>query len=191
MPVTDAADGGGTQTIPTGHHRRRLVLVAIGIVALVAVVLLPKTSGDDMTGEPELAPTFELPSVRNGEGTVSLVQFRGKPVVLNFWASWCVPCRKEMPAFRAVAARLDGKVTFVGVNHQDGRGGAIDLLEETGVRYPSAYDPKGTVAPTFGLFGMPSTVFISAEGRVLDERTGEMSQSELEDTIRELFGIAS
>lgn len=190
--MTNATDVGGNQAGPAGHRRWRLVLVAIGIVALVAVLLLPKSSGDDTTaGEQGLAPMFELPSVIKGEGTVSLAQFRGKPVVLNFWASWCVPCRKEMPAFQAVAERLDGQVAFVGVNHKDGRSGALDLLDETGVRYPTGYDPKGSVAQSFGLFGMPTTVFISPEGRILERRTGEMSKADLEDTIGKVFGIVT
>lgn len=172
----------------TRHPRRRMVLVGIGVVAFAAALLLERTSRDSTTNERE-AVTFELPNVIKGESTVSLAQLRGRPVVLNFWASWCVPCRKEMPAFQAVAEQFDGQVAFVGVNHRDGRGGATDLLEETGALYPSAYDPKGSVAPTFRLLGMPSTVFISAEGRVLEKRTGEMSRSELEDTIREVFEI--
>ena len=170
-----------------GRRRLRLVLGGIGAVALIAVLFVPKSSGDG-SGE-RAAPPFELPSVVDPDRTVSLAQFRGTPVVLNFWASWCVPCRKEMPTFQAVAERLDGKVAFVGVNHQDGRSGARDLLEESGVRYPAAYDPKGSVARSFGLFGMPTTVFITAEGRVVKKRTGELSQSELEDTIREVLGV--
>ena len=121
---------------------------------------------------------------------MSLRALRGKPVVVNFWASWCVPCRKEMPAFAAVHASLGDKVAFVGVNNKDFRDSAIKFMEQTGVRYPSGFDPQGGVAARYGVVGMPVTVFISEDGTVLETRTGELIGDELEQTINRLFGVA-
>ena len=104
---------------------------------------------------------------------MSLRAQRGKPVVVNFWASWCVPCRKEMPAFAAVHASLGDKVAFVGVNNKDLRDSAIKFMDQTGVRYPSGFDPQGDVAARYG-----------------ESRTGELIGDELQRTIHRLFGVA-
>lgn len=170
---------------------RRIVAGAAAVVVLAVGVFVTGAAGGGGPAAGREAPGFDLPTVTDRNRQVALGQFRGTPVVLNFWASWCVPCRKELPAFQSVAHRLEGRVAFVGVNHQDGRGGATDLLAETGVRYPSVYDPGGSVARSYGLFGMPTTVFISADGRIVEKRTGELSRSELVETIQEVFGITA
>lgn len=135
------------------------------------------------------APAFALPEVREGGATVRLADFAGRPVVVNFFASWCVPCRAEMPAFEAVARSLDGRVAFVGIDHRDSRRLARRLLDETGVSYPAAYDPGGSVAAAYRLFGMPTTVFVGPGGTLVARRTGEMSRAELERALGELFGV--
>ena len=136
-----------------------------------------------------MAPAFAVPDLRDETRTIELEQLRGHPVVLNFWASWCVPCRKELPAFQAVYGRMGDQVTFLGMNHQDSRDDAVALLRKTGVQYQSGFDPKGRVARAYALYGMPTTVFISAGGRILATRTGEMSESQLADEIRDLFAV--
>ena len=118
---------------------------------------------------------------------VSLSQFRGRPVVLNFWASWCVPCRREMPAFEAAHRRLGSRVVFLGVNHQDALRAALKFLTETGVTYPSGYDPDGGVARKYGLFGLPTTIFVSPDGKVVARRTGETTADELQRKIAGLL----
>ncbi|MDP9418625.1 MAG: TlpA family protein disulfide reductase [Actinomycetota bacterium] len=184
---------GSTETQERDNPRRprRGWLVAAGVVlaVLVAGLAYSGLEGSDTRTVKGggAARLFELPNVHPDEPVVSLASFRGKPVVLNFWASWCVPCRKEMPAFQAVAEQVSDRVAFVGVNHQDSRRLAVDLLADTGVRYPSGYDPGGKVAAAYGLFGMPTTLFISPEGRILERRTGEMSRQDLERAIERLF----
>jgi cytochrome c biogenesis protein CcmG/thiol:disulfide interchange protein DsbE len=78
-------------------------------------------------------------------------------------------------------------VAFVGVNHQDQREAALALVREAGMSYPAGFDPDGKVALDYGLFGMPTTIFISPQGQVVEHRTGEMTEGELEDTIRHLL----
>lgn len=115
--------------------------------------------------------------------------FRGRPLVVNLFASWCVPCRKELPAFRAVSEQLGARVAFLGVNHQDNRKSGQDMLAEFGIRYPAGYDPDGKVAADYGLVGMPSTLFVSPDGRLLETHTGELTRRQLEDAISRLFGV--
>lgn len=136
-----------------------------------------------------MAPAFAVPDLRDETRTIELEQLRGHPVVLNFWASWCVPCRKELPAFQALYGRMGDQVTFLGMNHQDSRDDAVALLQKSGVQYRSGFDPQGRVARAYALYGMPTTVFISSEGRILATRTGEMSESQLADDIRDLFAV--
>ena len=139
-------------------------------------------------GGPKTAKNFELPRLDAG-GTVSLAALRGQPVIVNFFASWCDPCRREMPALQAVSARTEGKVAFLGVDHQDDKAGALKLLADTAVHYPTGYDPEGKVATAYGLLGMPTTLFISADGRLLDKHFGELSEAKLDERISTLFGL--
>lgn len=173
------------------RRRRRLVVGAliVGVAAIAPVVAGSRgglQTAPPVKGEGS-APAFELDNVRPGEAPVSLAAARGKPVVLNFWASWCVPCRREMPAFQAVHEATKDRVTFLGVNNQDQRDPALSLLAETGVSYSSGFDPAGKVALAYGLYGMPTTVFISADGQLLERKTGEIRRDELEATIDRLF----
>ena len=160
------------------------------MLAVAGAALAGRSVGDGKvvrTGSGQPATNFALPNLREGGEPVRLADYRGRPVVVNFWASWCVPCRREMPAFEVVAKRMRGKVAFIGVNHQDGRTGALALLDETGVTYPAGYDPEGTVAKAYGLIGMPSTIFVSANGEIVGRRTGGLTSAELERAIDDLL----
>ena len=173
--------------------RRRLLVAGLGAVigALAVGAAVSYEPGDGAlvrAGDPRPARSFEVPDLRDPAATIALRDFAGRPVILNFWASWCVPCRREMPAFQAVHQRLGDRVAFVGLNHQDNREAALDLLDKTGVTYPSGFDPRGKVATAYDLIGMPTTVLITADGRVFGKRTGEMKRDELEAAIRDLLG---
>jgi len=172
---------------------RPVVIATLGaFLMLVVVVALRYRPGDSpvvRSDADRTAPAFAVPDLGDETATVSLEQFRGRPVVLNFWAAWCVPCRKEMPAFEAVHERVGNRVAFLGMNNQDSRGDALRLLRTTKVSYPSGYDPAGRVAKAYSLRGMPTTVFISAQGRILATRTGQVSERQLADSVRDLFGL--
>ncbi len=176
----------------TGGRRRRVVVVAAAVATVAALAVAGMVfgpSGDTGgRGQGRPAPAIELARL-DAEGTVSLAALRGRPVVVNFFASWCVPCRKELPAFQAVHSRRGDEVAFLGVDHQDDRRGALGLLDETGVTFPSGHDPEGKVARAYGLFGMPSTVFVGADGTLLEVHTGELNESQLEEKISRLFGV--
>ncbi|MCC7076491.1 MAG: TlpA family protein disulfide reductase [Acidimicrobiia bacterium] len=135
--------------------------------------------------EPTPAPDFRIEDFAGRK--VSLDDFRGKPLVLNFWASWCAPCRNEMPAFDALHSRLSGQVGFLGIATQDREAAAAAFAEEIGVGYPLAFDAGDEVGAAYGLFGMPSTYFIDAEGQVVEARFGELSSAELTEIITTLF----
>lgn len=162
------------------------VIVGLGVAAVVRVSD-GSTPTDLEAGDGEQAPAFRLPGLADPDETITLESADGRPVILTFWASWCVPCRREMPAFEALHQKLGGRVAFIGINHQDRRADALDLLADTGVKYPNGHDAQGEVARSYGLYGMPTTVFISADGAILARRTGEISADQLERTVDELL----
>ena len=177
---------------PYGRGRLRWWIVGGGL-AIVALVLIVQglaangPSGTSAGTRP--APDFRLSRLDDPNRLVSLADFRGRPLVLNFWASWCVPCRKEMPAFESVASELKGRVEFLGVNEQDTRPGALDLMAKTGVRYPSVVDGGGTLMTAYGLRGLPNTAFISPKGELLEVHIGELNATDLRAAIRRHFKI--
>ncbi len=189
--LSSPPEGAADDKSPGRRQRRWLwvavaVLVTLGIGALGLVVAGPSAPPGVATGG-DAAPAFRLPDLRDPSASVSLSDFAGRPVVVNFWASWCVPCRKEMPGFETVSERIRDRVSFVGVDHQDARSDALDLLRETRVRYPIGYDPEGKTGAAYGVLGLPTTVFVSADGRILERHPGQISVADLQATVERLF----
>ena len=169
-----------------------LVFVAVAAAVAAAVLLLGPGAEPSLqrASAPVSASAFEVSDLRDETATVALADAAGRPRVVNFWASWCVPCREEMPAFEAVHQRVGDRVAFIGIDNQDSRDDALEFLDHTGVTYPTGFDPKGGVARAYGLFGMPTTVFVSKDGRILARRTGSLTEQQLTKAIRDLFDVA-
>lgn len=166
-------------------------LAALGTLIGLSAANLSSGSGvsiDTSGAGSETSPAFEGPALGDAAAVIRLADFRGRPVVVNFWASWCTPCRREMPALARVHAEVGDAVAFVGINHQDNRGAALELVAETGITYPSVHDPRGDIAQDYGLLGMPTTVFLDAEGREVGRHTGELSEADLREAVEELRG---
>lgn len=156
----------------------------VAVVVVAAITLFETTGGrDELDGSP--APEVALESFDGG--TVRLADFEGQPLVVNFWASWCVPCLAEMPGFERVHQQHKGKVAFLGVNLADDPGAAEAVREQTGITYPVARDPDGSAFETFQAFGMPTTVFISPQGAIVELYTGELSAEALAERIDRYF----
>jgi cytochrome c biogenesis protein CcmG/thiol:disulfide interchange protein DsbE len=140
-------------------------------------------------GEAPPAPDFTLPRL-DAEGTLSLASLRGQVVVLNFWASWCVPCRDEAPAVEATWQRYKDKgVVVVGVNVQDLTPSALRFLEETRATFPNVRSADGAVYRAYGLTGVPETFFVTRDGRILKKFPGVVTDpakwfAAVEDTLR-------
>ena len=165
-----------------------VVLVLAGILA--GILLIPGGGGNGTAaGVGGQAPAFSLDNLHAGQPQVSLAALRGRPVVLNFWAAWCVPCKEELPAFQATHRRLGDRVAFVGIDRQDNRDDALQFAARAGLTYPSAYDPNGSLDGPYRLLGTPTTVFISPTGRIVDHVTGQLSRARLDGTLQRLFGV--
>ncbi|MBM7807106.1 thiol-disulfide isomerase/thioredoxin [Geodermatophilus bullaregiensis] len=123
-------------------------------------------------------------------GTLDLGLAQGVPTVLNLWASWCQPCREELPWVQQLAGLAGDRVRVVGVVSQDGVPQAASFADDAGVTLPGAFDGQGDVAAALGLRGLPHTVFLTADGSVAFVRTGQVtSLDELRALVAEHLGV--
>lgn len=138
------------------------------------------------SGDPVALPeSGALPAVELSEFEGMLVGLRGRPVVVNIWASWCAPCRTEMPLLGEAAEQYAGRVTFVGVASEDDPASARRFLDDIGVRYPNVYDRTGEVRVALGLDVYPTTYFFDADGVPYAEVVGGISEQRLAALIEE------
>lgn len=151
------------------------------VLAVLAIGFVSYLNGRDDadTGIPETAPDFDM-ALFDG-GTFRLEDHRGQVVVLNFWASWCEPCREEAPLLQSAweGTGADG-VLVLGLDTQDARPDARAFVEEFALAYPNVRDPGGDVSRSFGMTGLPETFFISAEGEVVAHARGAVDAAQLE-----------
>jgi cytochrome c biogenesis protein CcmG, thiol:disulfide interchange protein DsbE len=203
--IVSAEEATPAPTARTGVVRKALrgaavlvPLLFIGLLAYGVINKSPKTGIDDSLArsQPVAAPGFELAVLQRGDlgpilaprlrgaladGRVSLNELRGTPVVLNFWASWCIPCREEAPLLQRTwrnQARPAGAL-FLGLDMQDLTGDARDFLREFGIDYLNIRDPSNPVARRYGVTGVPETFFITARGQIVGHVVGVTSPTQL------------
>lgn len=179
---------------PLARRRRWGWWLLAGVVLVAAAVGVAISTDDNLgkvpgtirlTGEAKL---FSLDDVRAGRPPVSLEALRGKPVVLNFFASWCGPCIREMPALQAMSEHYKGRVNFVGVTFNDQRAAARQVLDKAGVAYPAGFDPQSDIAYDYAVQKMPTTFFIGPDGKLIERKDGEISEVQLRTVIDRLWG---
>ncbi len=177
--------------------RTRLTLLLVAITVL-AVACSPTTDAttttrglqgqDNGPSSDEIAPSF---AVETFDGTTFNLDDHlvddGRPVFLNLWASWCFPCRKEMPAIDAAAANHP-EVQFIGVAVSDTEPDALKFVEEIGVSYLLAFDADGSVDDGYAPLGLPASYIISSEGVIVERIFGEVTEESLAEKFEQHFG---
>ena len=147
------------------------------------------SGADDAEQQLTKAPDF---AVYDSSGNkVNLSDYIGKPIVLNFWASWCPPCKAEMPDFDAVCKEYEGKVIFMMVNLTDGGrdtvSGVREFVAANGYTFPVYFDTRYSAANAYRVSSIPTTYFINAEGEIVSYKVGMVSASELEKGTQSLL----
>lgn len=181
------------------------LVVTVGlVVALVeALTYTHKMSSPTMIQtagfHPPMSTTpvpFSLPILQEGASaaatappTVTMSSLRGKPVVLNMWASTCTVCQKETPAIESVARHAGKAVDFVGVDTLDQKAAGLAFLQRYGVSYLQLFDPNETVGAGYDIPGLPVSVFVSSQGKVLGEYLGALNTKTLTHYLETLFGL--
>jgi len=164
----------------------------IGVMGFTAI--LHASLVQDSTNVPSpivenAAKSFVLERLDAG-GIVSLADYRGKWVVVNFWASWCPPCRREHGALLEVGSQYSdhSEVQFLGVNLRDRKSNALSFLKDLGAfPYPSGIDPGHITGKEFDVFGLPATYFLNPEGRIVARHTGAITTEILRKNLSQLL----
>lgn len=152
-----------------------LLVPAAIFLGLLGAVTLERTNLPEPGGR---APDFIAPLLSGG-GSLGLEELRGRPVMLNFWASWCAPCKDEAPLLRRASHAYGDRVAFVGVVVKDARSEAIAFANRNGLSYPHVRDENGTIYADYGLTGQPETFFIDADGTIVEHVNGPLSAQAL------------
>ncbi len=143
--------------------------------------------------EPEVIPAPDFTVYTESGEEVKLSDFKGKPIVINFWATWCGYCKQEMPAFDKIAAEYSDRVVFMMINVTDGSSETLEkasaYIEENGFTFPVYYDTDLSATNTYGAYSLPATGFITASGNFAGGQMGAMSETVLRDYIEQLLAL--
>lgn len=178
------------------------MLATVGLLGAAAVVALFTSAGSDGgdaaqrtagRGSSEASSLGTVDGIMlegfGSDEAIDLGSFEGRPLVVNYFASWCLFCVEEMPDFQSVYEEVQDDVAFLGVNIQDDLGHAKQLVKITGVRYALATDPSGDIFQKLESRSMPTTVFVNAKGAIVERFSGPLTAADLRERIRSHFGV--
>ncbi|MBI2889939.1 MAG: TlpA family protein disulfide reductase [Nitrospirae bacterium] len=170
--------------------KRTVGLALLGAIAIAFIVIFghgltqdPRAIPSPLVGYP--APRFSLPKI--GGGTLRIEDYAGKGVVVNFWASWCLPCRDEARVLEMVSRGYAEKnVVVVGINMQDEDASAQKFITEEEITFPNGRDAEGKTAIDFGVYGVPETFFIDSAGRVAHKVVGPVHADSIIEGLKKI-----
>ena len=159
------------------RHKLASGLVALAVIAsLIAIALAARSvrAGPRPRGA-RVQPAGSRPVGQQ----ISLSDYAGKPLIVNFFASWCEPCQQETPLLARFYRAEHGKVAIVGLDENDGQASALSFTHKEGVSYPVGFDPQVVAASAYGVAGLPQTFFLDARHRIVDRVFGAVTQADL------------
>jgi cytochrome c biogenesis protein CcmG/thiol:disulfide interchange protein DsbE len=174
--------------------RPRLSLVAFATALVVVAAACSSseptsTSAPPASGDVEIAPTFTVPTNDGGEFSLAEhITQDGRPIFLNLWASWCFPCREEMPAIDR-SSKAFPEIAFVGVSVQDSTPDAEKFIDEMGVTYLIGFDEENELDSAYKPLGLPASYIISGDGVIVERIFGKVTEEDLADKFEHHFGI--
>jgi cytochrome c biogenesis protein CcmG, thiol:disulfide interchange protein DsbE len=170
-----------TRTAKVAAQLAALALV-LGLLGLLVWKIVSDEGAVARVGEP--VPRFDLPNLDDSR-RIAVADHIGTPMVINFWATWCGPCRSEAPLLEDAWRKYKGRVVFIGVDTRDFTGDAKRFIEKYELTYPIAYDGPAKLWEPWGLTGLPETFFVDRDGRIVEHRVGEFTEpEELDDAIQ-------
>ncbi|VAX15784.1 hypothetical protein MNBD_NITROSPINAE03-1871 [hydrothermal vent metagenome] len=161
---------------------------------LVIVIVIAGCSGKKMEPPPlqEPKPSPQLSLQKTSGGKISLSELKGRPVMVNFWATWCVPCRREMPVLdRFLKDRKETGLEILLVNYKESKKIVDDFMEKKDFSFKILMDESGEAANKFGVFGLPTTYFISRQGDIIYTHIGELTDEILYLRFKSILGVES
>ena len=189
MSVAPSARSSTAAPAPRAAVNRRVLLAGLLVVApLIAVLLLnlgrdPHSIRSPLVGRP--APAFALKPVGGGP-PITFESLKGRPLVLNFWATWCAPCIEEHATLVDTASALRGDVQFLGVVYEDDEDRVRTFLQRRGSAYPSLLDPEAKTAIAYGVAGVPETYFIDAAGVIQAKVAYPLNPAMMAENLRKV-----
>ena len=179
-------------------RKRRIVifcivsLLNVGLLALILTQLLtPATHSvtDPLVGHP--APNFTLVLLHSesGKSALSLSNLKGRPIVLNFWASWCQPCKEELPLLENAWKQMQAQkknIVFLGIDFQESNSDASSFLLQHGITYLAGLDTDGSIANKYGVSSLPQTIFIDRNGTVTSREPQELTTQDLSRNLQSI-----
>jgi thiol-disulfide isomerase/thioredoxin len=164
----------------TGRHK----VISTAVVVFIAVVIaVSVTTGPGGAASYRAAPAFTLRALGEPGRQVSLSQYAGQPVIVNFWASWCEPCQQETPLLARWHAR-HGHVVLLGLDENDTTVSALEFARAKGVTYALAFDPDMSAASAYGVNALPQTFFLNARHQIVAHVAGVVTSAQLATDLR-------
>jgi len=160
------------------RHRIAAAIAAVCVAGSAAGIAL--AGSGSAAPEPATAPPFSLPVLGHSGRHVSLGQYAGRPLVLNFFASWCGPCKAETPLLARFYRAERGKVAVVGLDENDALGSALSFTRADGVGYPVGWDPQLAAASAYGVDALPQTFFLNARHQIVGHLYGAVTLAKLD-----------
>ncbi len=194
-PGETRAETGAIGPRRSGGKRRIAVFLVVGLacVALLALlgsqILVPAQSQANAGSSPLLghpAPDFTLAALSSRSApAVHLASLKGKPILLNFWASWCVPCQQEAPLLQATWQRVQSQgIVFLGIDFQDDHSDGLNFLHTYGITYRNVVDDTGSTAINYGVTGVPETFFLNRHGVIVSHVIGGLTAQTLQSDLQ-------
>jgi len=169
-----------------------LALGAVAVIGILGTFLIRDAAkGVSFEGDLRTGGSIErlsLPALE-GDDTIEYAAYADRPLVINFFASWCPNWLAEMPAFEQVHLDADGRVAFLGISQSDPAGASIELAAQTGITYDTGIDQQGAFFNALGAVGMPTTVFVRPGGEIAQVWTGALDEAALAQLIDEYLGV--